>query len=115
MEATKSSLESIKYGEDLMESLENCYKFKLECESYKISIDKFNALSKSLRNDDFKPEKPQIEFMLKGNNIFEHMMERIKKIRHTEVENSLKFLNFGYVKKFLYFIEYYIRNVSSSF
>ena len=111
--ALKGSIESVKYGEDLMEAVGQAEKFRQDCLEYKSELDRYQetikqnkALAKSLE----KPLKPKLDYIFEGNNIFDYILSHLKKIRRSELENSLKFLNFTVIKKMMYYIEFYIRN-----
>jgi len=39
-----------------------------------------------------------------------YILEVLQRIRISDIEATLKFLNFGYVKKILFYIEHFIRN-----
>lgn len=76
-ETHQRSLESIKYGENLMEALELCDKLKTELENYCIelqvyalALEKCNKTGKKLPK---KPSKPEASILFLGRNIFEHM------------------------------------------
>ena len=57
-----------------------------------------------------KPIKPKPDYIFEGRNVFEHVLHHLKTIRRSELESSLKFLNFTVIKKMMYYIEYFIRN-----
>ena len=40
-----------------------------------------------------KPEKPHAHLKFLGRNIFEHIMLHLKRIRSSELENTMRFLN----------------------
>mmetsp|Transcript_31744 Transcript_31744/g.36251 ORF Transcript_31744/g.36251 Transcript_31744/m.36251 type:complete len:314 (-) Transcript_31744:203-1144(-) len=111
--ALKGSLESIKYGEDLMEAINQAEEFRLECESYQVDLERYEETckaNKKLAKTMEKPLKPKPDYAFENRNIFEHVLHHLKNIRRSELENSLKFLNFTVIKKMIYYIEYYIRN-----
>jgi len=112
-QALKGSIESIKYGEDLMEAINQSENFRQSCLAYKSELDRYHETikkNKSLAKSIEKPIKPKPDYIFEGKNIFEHVLTHVKKIRRSELENSLKFLNFTIIKKMMYYIEYYIRN-----
>ena len=111
--ALKGSLESVKYGEALMEAINISDEFRKECENYQIELENYEktiAGSKKLAETIQKPAMPKPDWAFENRNIFEHVMHNLKTIRRSELENTLKFLNFTVVKKLLYYLEYYIRN-----
>ena len=57
-----------------------------------------------------KPTKPKPDYVFEGRNIFDHVLHHLKTIRRSELENSLKFINFTTIKKMMFYIEYFIRN-----
>ena len=105
-EAHKRTSESIKYGETLMEELQLCEAFRAEIEQYAIDLEIW-------RNNGAKgeaPEKPRASIMFLGNDIFEQMLLHLKRIRSTELENTLRFLNQRQSIQLLYYLEHFIRN-----
>lgn len=86
--AQQRTMDSLKYGELLMDAIEQCEKFRDELEQYKMSLD----IAKSKKGLS-KPEKPQADIRFMGRNIFEHIEIYLKKIRSSELENTLRFLN----------------------
>lgn len=111
--ALKGSLESIKYGEDLMQAINQAEEFRLECENYQIDLEKYEETlktNKKLAKAMEKPSKPKPDYAFEGRNIFQHVLHHLKSIRRSELENSLKFVNFTAVKKMMLYIEYFIRN-----
>ena len=58
------------------------------------------------------PKKPEADTIIFGNkNIYEFIMEHLKMIPRAELENALKFLPYGYVERFLFYLEHFIRKV----
>jgi len=89
--AFKKSAENLKYGEDLMEAIEMAENFRKEVDQYEISLEQYN-LHKNKKL--LKPSKPVPHLMMNNRTIFEFMLIRLKKIRSSELEGALKFLNF---------------------
>jgi hypothetical protein len=75
-------------------------------ERYEETLKENKKLAKSMQ----KPLKPKPDYAFEGKTIFEYVIHHLKAIRRSELESSLKFLNFTVIKKMLYYIEYYIRN-----
>ena len=57
------------------------------------------------------PDVPVESPFLLGKNIFNFILDKIKKIRHSELENTLNNLPFSYVQILFFYFEYFIRNV----
>lgn len=111
--AVKGSMESIKYGEDLMEAINQAEAFRTECLEYQGQLERYEEMlkqNKKLAKTMEKPLKPKPDYMFEGRNIFEHVLHHLKTIRRSELESSLKFLNFTVIKKMMFYIEFYIRN-----
>lgn len=45
-----------------------------------------------------------------GRNIYEHVLLHLKRIRSSELENTLRFLNQKECFSLLFYLEYYLRN-----
>lgn len=84
MAASKKTAENLKYGEDLMEAIEMADEFKSEIEQYEMDL----IISKG------KASKPKPSPMFNNRSIFEHVLFHLKAIRNSEIENTLRFLNF---------------------
>ena len=56
------------------------------------------------------PEKPQPSIKFLGRNIFEHVLLHIKRIRSSELENTMKYLNQKQCFHLLFYLEHYLRN-----
>ena len=55
--------------------------------------------------------KPKPSPMFNHRNIFDHVLLHVKAIRNSEIENTLRFLNFKQSVQLLYYLEHNIRNV----
>jgi len=86
--AHKRTTESLRYGEDLMDALELSDKFREEIDQYIIELD-IQAKTKTKRI----PEKPQPSIKFLGRSIFEHVLFHLKRVRSSELENTMQFLN----------------------
>lgn len=105
--AAKKTAESLKYGEDLMEALELAEQFKEEIEQYEMAIEEAEKTKSKVR-----PAKPRPSPIFNNRNIFEQVLLHIKAIRNSEIENTLRFLNFKQSTQLLYYLEHNIRNVT---
>lgn len=105
-EASKRTVETIKYGDELMYALELADEFKDEVENYAIQVELYS------QKKGPKPEKPQPSIHFMGKNIFDHVLLRLKAIRSSDIESTLKFLNYKYSCSLLFYVEHYLRNVS---
>lgn len=106
--ASKKTAENLKYGEDLMEAIDMAEEFKQEIEQYEMEIEEASKAKGKPR-----PQKPRPSPMFNNRNIYEHVLLHIKAIRTSELENTLRFLNYKQSVKLLYYLEHLIRNVSS--
>ncbi len=59
-----------------------------------------------------EPEMPSASPMLLGKNIFEFIMFKLKSIRNADVESTLNNLPYSYVQLLMFYLEYFVRNVS---
>ena len=57
-----------------------------------------------------KPEKPTASLLFLGDDIFEHMLMHLKRIRSAELENTLRFLNQRQCFQLLFYLEHNLRN-----
>lgn len=105
-EVSKRTVESIRYGDELMFALEMSDDFRAEVDSYAISMELFK------QRKGAKPDKPELGFHFAGRNVFEHVLLRMKKIRSSDLESTLKFLNYKHCLSLLFYVEHYLRNVS---
>ena len=105
-EASKRTVESIRYGDELMFALELADEFRLEVDSYAISLE----LYKQKKGPKAEKPEPSIHFM--GRNVFDHVLLRLKAIRSSDLESTLKFLNYKHSCSLLFYVEHYLRNVS---
>lgn len=72
-----------------MDALELSEAFREELEQYAISLEIYEAQKKKKSS----PEKPSPSIKFLGRNIFEHILLHLKRIRSSELENTLKYLN----------------------
>jgi hypothetical protein len=61
-----------------------------------------------------EPEIPSPSLYLLGKNIFDFILYKLKNIRHSELENTLNNIPYSYFQILLFYLEFYIRNVSHS-
>lgn len=116
----RKGLENISFAEKIIEGIVQAEKFKDEVYNYEISLEEFN---KNMQNYKMKkteklkvynleePEKPTPNQFLLGKNIFDYILDILKSIRFSELENTLNNIPYSYVQKLLFYLEYYIRNV----
>jgi len=102
-QAFKRSADTIKYGEDLMFALELSDEFRAEVEQYQIAVEMHN---KSGGTEVEKP-KPSIHFL--GRTVFDHVMLKLKAIRNSDLESTLRFLNYKQCLSLLFYCEHFIR------
>lgn len=107
-EAAKRTVETIKYGDELMFALEIADEFKAEVDSYAISVELYQSKKGP------KPEKPTPSIHFMGRNVFDHVLIRLKAIRSADLESTLKFLNYKHSMSLLFYVENYLRNVSNN-
>ena len=103
-EASKRTVETIKYGDELIFALELADEFKDEVDSYAISVELYK------QRKGPKPEKPQPSLHFMGRNIFDHVLIRMKAIRSSDLESTLKFLNYKHSCSLLFYTEHFLRN-----
>ena len=94
-----------------MEALEMAEAFREEVEQYQIGMELFNQADKKDKAKVGRPEKPRPSPLMNNKNIFEYILLHICKIRGSELENALRFLNFKQCSQLVFYLEYYIRNV----
>jgi hypothetical protein len=75
-----------------MDALELSEKLREEIEQYSIQLEIYEAKLKQ-NSKALKPEKPEVSIKFLGRNIFEHVMLHLKRIRSSELDNTLQFLN----------------------
>jgi len=102
----KSRLETLKYGEDLIESINIAEEFRYKVEQYSMQLMDFKAGKEGIE----KPQKPEADPILFGKmGIFDYVMSSIKQIPRAELENALRFLPYTHVEKLLYYLEHFVR------
>lgn len=116
----RKGLENISFAEKLIDGIDHAEKFKEEVYNYEISMEEYK---KSIENYKMKktekvkvynleePEKPSPSQFFLGKNIFDYILDILKGIRFSELENTLNNIPYPYVQKLLFYLEYYIRNV----
>jgi hypothetical protein len=117
----RKGLDNLTFAENLMEAIDHAEKFKEEVYNYEISKEEYDRSIEDLKKNKtkdlkvFNLEEPEIpvpsQFLL-GKNIFDYILDAIKSIRYTELENSLNNIPYSYVQKLFYYLEYFIRNVN---
>ena len=118
----KKRMDNIEYAENLMDAINLCEKYKEEVYQYEINMEEYYKNLEIINSKDKKkikdaklynlevPEKPTQSALFMGMNIFEYILDKIKNIRSSELENSLNNLPYSYFQQLLYYLEYYIRN-----
>lgn len=56
------------------------------------------------------PAKPTPDYIFANKSIFLYVLEVLQRIRISDLESALKFLNFSYTKKLLFYLEHFIRH-----
>lgn len=107
--ASKRTTESLRYGEDLMDALELCESFRDEIDQYGIELEIYGKKAKHNKKAA-KPEKPRASIKFLGRNIFEHIGLQLRRIRSSELENTLQFLNQKQSLSLLFYLEFFLRN-----
>ena len=114
-------MDHLTYAENLIEKLNLCEKFKDDVIQYNMEIDEFIKNSKIVADDESKikdvkiynlnisMEKPKPNIFFFGKNIFQIILEEIKKIPYFDLENVLNNISYSYFQKLVYYFEHYIR------
>lgn len=104
--AVKLKLESIKYGEELIEALDIADEFKAKVEQYAMQLEDYKAK----KEDAMMPERPKPDpIIVESHNVFDFVLSRLKNIPRADLESTLKFLPYSYVERFLYYLEHFVR------
>lgn len=118
----KKSLENLTFSEELCDAIDLCDKFREEVYQYEIACTEYESNLEKVKSNQHQsvkffnmdePTKPStpIELSVFKKNIFEFMMQKLKKISPlSELENTLNNLAYPYVQKLLFYLEYQIRN-----
>ena len=72
-----------------MEAINTADLFKGEIEQYEMEMEEYD--NKSGRS---RPARPRPSPILNNQTIFDHVKQHLKAIRNSELENTLRFLNF---------------------
>lgn len=116
----RKGLENISFAEKIIDGIDHAEKFKEEVYNYEISLEEYKKSMdnyKQKKTEKVKvynleePEKPTPSQFLLGKNIFDYILDILKGIRYSELENTLNNIPYSYVQKLLFYLEYYIRNV----
>jgi len=99
---TKRSFESLKYGEEMIEAIEEADKMS---ETYQEYEDEMRTWRKLLKKGN-EPKKPEFWQLRNHGSIPEYVMETIAKTKPTDLRSSLKFLHFNHCEKLLLYIRY---------
>ena len=114
-------MDHLTYAENLIEKLNICEKFKENVIQYQMEIDEYIKNTKLISDDENKMkdikiynlnismEKPRPNILFFGKNIFQVILEEIKKIPYFDLENVLNNISYAYFQKLVYYFEHYIR------
>ena len=114
-------MDHLTYAENLIEKINLCDKFKEDVIQYHMEIDEFIKNTKLVSDDQSKlkdvkiynlnisMEKPKPNIFFFGKNIFQIILEEIKKIPYFDLENVLNNISYTYFQKLVYYFEHYIR------
>ena len=118
---TIKKMDHLTYAENLIEKINLCEKFKEDVIQYNMEIDEFIKNNKIISDDQNKikdvkiynlnieMEKPRPNLFFFGKNIFQVILEEIKKIPYFDLENVLNNISYSYFQKLVYYFEHYIR------
>ena len=87
-QVTTRNAETIKYGDDLMYALEISDNWRDEVDQYALSVE----LWKAKKAEEPERPKPSIHFL--GRTVFDHVQLKLKAIRNSDLESTLRFLNY---------------------
>ena len=114
-------MDHLTYAENLIEKINMCEKFKENVLQYHMEIDEFIKNNKLVSEDKDKikdvkiynlnisMEKPRPNIFFFGKNIFQVILEEIKKIPYFDLESVLNNISYSYFQKLVYYFEHYIR------
>ena len=114
-------MDHLTYAENLIEKINLCDKFKEDVIQYHMEIDEFIKNTKLVSDDQSKlkdvkiynlnisMEKPKPNIFFFGKNIFQIILEEIKKIPYFDLENVLNNISYTYFQKLVYYFEHFIR------
>ena len=114
-------MDHLTYAENLIEKLNLCEQFKESVIQYHIEVDEYIKNMKKIEGDKNKikdvkiynlnisMEKPRPSLFFFGKNIFDVILEEIKKIPYFDLENVLNNISYAYFQKLVYYFEHYIR------
>ena len=114
-------MDHLTYAENLIEKINMCEKFKENVLQYHMEIDEFIKNNKLVSEDKDKikdvkiynlnisMEKPRPNILFFGKNIFQVILEEIKKIPYFDLESVLNNISYSYFQKLVYYFEHYIR------
>jgi U3 small nucleolar RNA-associated protein 12 len=114
-------MDHLTYAENLIEKLNLCEKFKESVIQYQMEVDEYIKNTKIISEDENKikdvkiynlniqMEKPRPNILFFGKNIFEVIINEIKKIPYFDLENVLNNISYAYFQKLVYYFEHYIR------
>lgn len=118
---TIKKMDHLTYAENLIEKLNLCEKFKESVIQYHMEVDEYLKNTKLISEDENKikdvkiynlnisMEKPRPNILFFNKNIFEVILNEIKKIPYFDLENVLNNISYAYFQKLVYYFEHYIR------
>lgn len=78
-----------------MEAIELAEGFRSEIDQYEIQLEDYqNRMKHNSTVRLEKPAKPKPNVMFNNKTIFDHVLLHLKSIKISEIENTLRFLNF---------------------
>lgn len=102
----KRSAETIRYGDDLMEAIEMSDNWRKEVDQYCIQVELWQ------KKQGLEPERPKPSIHFLGRTVYDHVLLKLKEIRASDIESTLRFLNYTHSCSLLFYVEHYLRNVS---
>ena len=118
---TIKKMDHLTYAENLIEKLNLCEKFKESVIQYHMELDEYLKNMKLISEDENKikdvkiynlnisMEKPRPNILFFGKNIFNVILNEIKRIPYFDLENVLNNISYAYFQKLVYYFEHYIR------
>jgi len=102
--AVKRTAETIRYGDDLMYAIEMADEWREEVDQYSLQMEIYD------KGQGAKPERPKPNIHFLGRTVFDHILLKVKQIRSSDLESTMKFLNYSHACSLLFYTEHYLRN-----
>lgn len=116
----KRKFENLKYGEQLIEALEETEKLRGNFVIYETELKEWRKSKRLQRRNTNEPEKlnkeeggpvsPLLPPWFDARNLPEYIMNVLKTIKPSELESSLGFLHFSHIEILLFYVKYFIEN-----